>query len=60
MAVYALILWTAVAADQYRTYYDWRPLASFRGQEMCKAAAKELNLPEKNYRCIKLENYSGK
>jgi hypothetical protein len=60
MAVYALVLWTVVAATGGNTFYDWRPLASFRGQEMCKIAAKELNLTEKNYRCIKLENYSGK
>lgn len=60
MPVYALVLWTVVAATGGNTYYDWRPLASFRGLEMCKAAVKELNIAENKYRCLKLENYSGK
>ena len=55
MPIYALIIWTVVAATPLREHYDWRPIASFTGEAMCQRAAAELNINKDKYRCIKLE-----
>lgn len=55
MPIYALIIWTVVAATPLREHYDWRPIASFTGEAMCQRAAADLNISKDKYRCIKLE-----
>jgi hypothetical protein len=55
MYIYALVIWTIVAATPQKEYYDWRPIASFRGEKICKDSAKLLDLAETRYRCIKIE-----
>jgi len=55
MPIYALIIWTVVAATPYSDRYDWRPIASFTGEAMCQRAAAQLSIPKERYQCIKLE-----
>ena len=55
MYIYVLLIWTVVASDGNKLYHDWRPLATFRGEKICKDSAKLLSLEEARYRCIKIE-----
>ena len=61
MPTFALIIWTIVAAEHGNGYkpkqhYDWRPIASFRGESLCKQGAKALNLDDTRFKCVRLEN----
>ena len=55
MPVYALVLWTVVAVGPIKEYHDWRPIASFRGEALCKEGAKKLGLDDTRFKCIRLE-----
>lgn len=53
---YALLLWTvvAMAGDRHgqTEKRDWRVIAEFNTIELCKDAARELNVIER-YRCVR-------
>lgn len=59
--IYTLFLWTVVgfagAGTQYskvfKTEMDWRPMAETASIKDCERVAKELNLKDGNYRCVK-------
>jgi len=56
MPIYALIIWTVVSTGSYnRSHYDWRPIASFKGESLCKEGARKLGIDINRYRCIRLE-----
>lgn len=57
---YILVIWTVVgfAGTQLSTHtkYDWRPIGEFQNDashNRCEAAARELGLDSKNYRCVR-------
>lgn len=60
---YILVIWTVVGVVSVNDHkYDWRPIGEFRrddwerklsAKEMCEAAARELALDPKKYRCVR-------
>lgn len=60
---YILVIWTVVGVVSVNQHkYDWRPIGEFHqdrwarkldAKEMCEAAARELGLGPKNYRCVR-------
>lgn len=51
-----LFVWTAVASfgiggSTYRDY-DWRPFGEFKDATHCAAAAQQLRIDPKRFRCI--------
>jgi hypothetical protein len=55
MPIYALIIWTVISASPNGAFYDWRPIASFKGESLCKEGASKLGINVSRYRCIRLE-----
>lgn len=66
--MYALIIWTVVAMSgqpqRHSVERDWRQLAEFHdhnrditatARDKCEAAAAQLGLDAKSYRCIRLK-----
>ncbi len=50
---YILMIWTVVAMNSSYAKYDWKPLGEFSSEQLCQAAAKELGIPDKTYRCVR-------
>ena len=50
---YILMIWTVVAMNPGYAKYDWRPVGGFNSEQLCVTAAKELGIPDKNYRCVR-------
>lgn len=60
---YILVIWTIVGVVSVNDHkHDWRPIGEFHrdnwerklsAKEMCEAAARELGLAPKKYRCVR-------
>lgn len=54
---YILVIWTIVGVVSVNHHkYDWRPIGEFQNDashNRCEAAARELGLDPKNYRCVR-------
>ena len=48
----SLIIWTAVASNNYFTPYAWRELTTVTTSAACHTAAQNLGLDPKQFRCI--------
>lgn len=57
MSTYILVIWTVVGLGHYMgtttKAHDWRPIGEFTTEAACREGARQLNVPQKNFRCLK-------
>jgi hypothetical protein len=56
----SLMIWTAVASNNYFTPYDWRELMTVTTPAACHTAAQSLGLNPKQFRCVSKDTGESK